>query len=207
VRGCSHVLGFLRQDLDGVLTPEQSAQFDAAIARLRQMETMLRELLDYARLGQDEPRTEAIEVVKLLEETIALLEPPAGFEIQLRAPLPGVDGAPALIALVFRNLIGNAVKHHHRATGLVVVQGERKNGRAEFFVSDDGPGIDPAMHKQIFEPFRKVDPQRAGTGMGLAFVKRALERARGSIEIIASGPGQGTTFRVTLPVRAKDGSA
>jgi len=207
VRGCSHVLAFLRQDLDGVLTPEQSVQFDTAIARLRQMETMLRELLDYARLGQDEPRTEVIDVVELLQETIALLEPPAGFEIQLREPLPAVDGAPALIALVFRNLIGNALKHHHRATGLIVVQGERNNGRAEFFVSDDGPGIEPAMHKQIFEPFRKGDPQRAGTGMGLAFVKRALERARGSIELIASGPGQGTTFRVTLPVRASDSSA
>jgi signal transduction histidine kinase len=63
------------------------------------------------------------------------------------------------------------------------------------------------MHKQIFEPFRKIDPQRGGTGMGLAFVKRALERGRGGIEIIASGPGQGTTFRVTLPVRSTGGVA
>jgi two-component system CheB/CheR fusion protein len=207
VRGCSHVLGFLREDLDAVLTPEQSEQFDAAIARLRQMETMLRELLDYARLGQEEPSAEAIDVAQLLRETISLLEPPSGFEIQLREPLPGIEGPPALIALVFRNLVGNALKHHHRDSGLIVVRGKCKNGRAEFFVSDDGPGIEPTMHEQIFEPFRKLDPRRTGTGMGLAFVKRALERARGGIEIIASGPGQGTTFRVTVPVRPGSNSA
>lgn len=207
VRGCSHVLGFLREDLDAVLTPDQSAQFDTAIQRLRQMETMLRELLDYARLGQDAPRAEAIDVAALLEETISLLQPPAGFEIRLREPLPAIEAPPALVALVFRNLINNALKHHHRATGRIVVQGERTNGRAEFFVSDDGPGIDPAMHKRIFEPFRKLDPGGAGTGMGLAFVKRALERADGGIEIIASGPGQGTTFRVSLPERATGSSA
>ena len=201
VRGCSHVLGFLRADLDAALTAEQSEQFDAAIARLRQMETMLRELLDYARLGLEEASAEAVDVVQLLEETIAFLEPPASFEVQLLEPLPPVEAPTGLVSLVFRNLIGNAVRHHHRDRGLITIQGERQDGRAEFFVSDDGPGIDPAMHRQIFEPFRKLDPQRGGTGMGLAFVKRALERARGGIEIIASGPGKGTTFRVTLPVR------
>ena len=202
VRGCSHVLGFLREDLAATLTGEQSEQFDAAISRLRQMETMLRELLDYARLGQQEPTPERIDVRQLLEEAIALVEPPAGFEVRLRDPLPSVEGSPGLVSLVFRNLIGNAIKHHHRDGGLITVRGERKNGRAEFFVSDDGPGIDQAMHRQIFEPFRKLDPQQGGTGMGLAFVKRALERVHGAVEIIASGPGQGTTFRVTLPVEA-----
>jgi two-component system CheB/CheR fusion protein len=207
VRGCSHVLTFLRDDLDAALTAEQSEQFDAAIARLRQMETMLRELLDYARLGQEDPVAEPVDLAGLLRETVSLLEPPPGFEVQLREPLPAIEGAPGLVSLVFRNLVGNAIKHHHRDAGLITVRGERKNGRAEFFVSDDGPGIDPAMHKQIFEPFRKIDPQRGGTGMGLAFVKRALERGRGGIEIIASGPGQGTTFRVTLPMRPTGGVA
>lgn len=202
VRGCSHVLGFLREDLTSVLSTEQSAQFDTAITRLRQMETMLRELLDYARLGQQETKVETIDVEKLLVETVALLEPPSTFDIQLAGPFPEIGQAPALVALIFRNLIGNAIKHHHRTDGVIVIRGGAKGPRAEFFVSDDGPGIDKTMHRQIFEPFRKLDPNAPGTGMGLAFVKRAVERVGGTIELISSGPGRGSTFRVTMPLQA-----
>jgi signal transduction histidine kinase len=162
---------------------------------------MLRELLDYARIGQEETPLEAIDVAKLLQETMALLEPPPGFDIKVREPFPVIHGARPLFALVFRNLIGNAITHHHREHGTVAVQGERKGKRVELFISDDGPGIDPAMHRHMFQPFRKLDPARRGTGMGLAFVKRALERAQGKIELVATGPGLGTTFRVSVPVR------
>ncbi len=201
VRGCSHVLGFLREDLGEALSPDQAGQFDTAIARLRHMEAMLRELLDYARLSQEEPSIEKIDVGRLLEETVLLLEPPATFDVQLQAPFPVIENASALISLIFRNLIGNAITHHHREHGVIVIRATHKSDRVEFFVSDDGPGIAPAMQRQIFEPFRKIDPARPGTGMGLAFVKRALERAQGAIELIASGPGRGTTFRVTVPMK------
>ncbi len=200
VRGCSHVLTFLREDLAAGLSESQTEEFDTAITRLRQMETMLRELLDYARLHHDEPSIETIDVGALLRHTVELLEPPPGFDVQFSGPFPEIKHAPGLIALVFRNLIGNAIRHHHATQGVIVIRGEREGDRAEFFVSDDGPGIDQAMHKQIFEPFRKLDPRRPGTGMGLAFVKRAVERAQGTIELIASGPGRGSTFRVTLPI-------
>ncbi len=201
VRGCSHVLRFLREDLADRLSAEQTKPFDLAIERLRQMETMLRELLDYARIGQEQAPMEPIDTAKLLQETIALLEPPAGFDIQVHASLPAIHGARPLLGLVFRNLVGNAITHHHRGHGIVAICGERQGERAEFLISDDGPGIDPAMHGRIFEPFKKLDPSAPGTGMGLAFVKRALERAGGSIELIASGPGRGTTFRVEVPLR------
>ena len=200
VRGCSHVLTFLREDLAPSLSEAQTEEFDTAISRLRQMETMLRELLDYARLHHEEPSIETIDVDELLRHTVAFLEPPDGFDIQLSGPFPEIRHAPGLMSLVFRNLIGNAIKHHHKTNGVIVVRGEREGNRAEFFVSDDGPGIDQAMHEQVFEPFRKLNPSQPGTGMGLAFVKRAVERAQGTIEIIASGRGRGSTFRVTLPV-------
>ncbi|TVQ35324.1 MAG: chemotaxis protein [Geminicoccaceae bacterium] len=200
VRGCSHVLAFLKDDIGHLLDDAQNAQLTTAMTRLRQMETMLRELLDFAKLNQEEATGEPIDVAKLLGEVVTILEPPAGFDIQLQEPFPAIKNAPGLVSLVFRNLIGNAIKHHHEAKGRIVVRGEAKPDRAEFFVSDDGPGIDRAMHEQIFEPFRKLDSRTSGTGMGLAFVKRALERAQGQIDIIASGPGRGTTFRVVLPL-------
>ncbi|MFW5679108.1 MAG: chemotaxis protein CheB [Pseudomonadota bacterium] len=199
VRACSHVLAFLKDDIGALLSPEQDAQLTGAMLRLRQMETMLRELLDFAKLNQEQPTGEPIDVEKLLGEVVNLLEPPRGFDIQLQGPFPPIKNAPGLVSLVFRNLIGNAIKHHHIKRGSIIVRGEAKRDRAEFFVSDDGPGIDESMHEQIFEPFKKLDAKSPGTGMGLAFVKRALERAQGHIDIVASHPGHGTTFRVVLP--------
>jgi two-component system CheB/CheR fusion protein len=199
VRACSHVLAFLKDDIGALLSPEQDAQLTGAMLRLRQMETMLRELLDFAKLNQEQPTGEPIDVERLLGEVVTLLEPPDGFDIQVQGPFPLIKNAPGLVSLVFRNLIGNAIKHHHAGRGSIVVRGEAKRDRVEFFVSDDGPGIDETMHAQIFEPFKKLDAKGPGTGMGLAFVKRALERAQGHIDIVASHPGHGTTFRVVLP--------
>jgi two-component system, chemotaxis family, CheB/CheR fusion protein len=200
VRACSHVLAFLHEDLGDRLAPEQSTQLTTAMQRLRQMETMLRELLDFAKLGQTRPSGDRVDMQKLLAEVITVIAPPAGFVVDVQAPLPSIRNAPGLVSLVFRNLISNAIKHHHRTTGRIVVSGETREGRAEFLVSDDGPGIDPAMYRLVFEPFKKLNPTGAGTGMGLAFVKRAVERAQGQVDIIASGPGRGTTFRVVFPL-------
>ncbi len=88
-----------------------------------------------------------------------------------------IEAAPGLVSPVFRDLVGNAVEHHHRAAGVITVRGERENGRAEFFVSEDGRGIDRAMHEQIFEPFRKIAPpaRRHRHGPGLP---QARPRAR-----------------------------
>lgn len=200
MRACSHVLAFPQEDLGPLLQPDRAAQLQTAMQRLRQMETMLRELRDFAKLGQGSPPREAIDVEKLLAQLISLLAPPSAFEVELPRPLPVIENAPVLVSLVFRNLIGNAINHHHRHKGRIVSRGETRDGRAEFFVSDDGPGIDPAMHRLVFEPFKKLDPNGSGTGMGLAFVERAVDRAQGTVDIVASGPGRGTTLRVVFLV-------
>jgi signal transduction histidine kinase len=68
----------------------------------------------------------------------------------------------------------------------------------ELAVRDEGAVIDPALKDRIFEPFFTTKPRNQGTGLGLAIVRSAVQLAGGSIEV-ASAPGEGTTFRITLP--------
>jgi signal transduction histidine kinase len=102
--------------------------------------------------------------------------------------------------VVFKNLIGNAVKF--TAEGSITVAARGHKGGVEFSVSDTGMGIPPEALDVIFEPFRQIEHsaarQSGETGLGLHIVKRPLEVLGGSITV-ESEPGRGSTFRVWLP--------
>ncbi|MCZ6836136.1 MAG: HAMP domain-containing sensor histidine kinase, partial [Planctomycetota bacterium] len=101
---------------------------------------------------------------------------------------------------VLRNLIENAVKHHDRTDGQIVVSCESHDDYYEFSVQDDGPGIPDEFRDKIFEMFIRIQTENrsSGTGMGLALVKRIVEGYGGWIRAEAAS-GRGTRFRYTWP--------
>jgi signal transduction histidine kinase len=102
---------------------------------------------------------------------------------------------------VVQNLVSNAVKYSPRDTR-VVVSIERRESFAVLAVCDEGPGISQEDLKVIFQPFgrgRSADRLAEGTGMGLYVVKQIVEAHNGQITV-QSTPGQGTTFRIKLPL-------
>jgi signal transduction histidine kinase len=127
----------------------------------------------------------------------------AGCRIELTvAPdLPPVAGDPVALELVFRNLIGNAVRHGS-AGKWIGVSAARFAGGVEIRVCDRGPGIPETERARIFEPFYRGDRTRAqrvqGTGLGLSLVKSTVERQKGTVEANNS-PGGGAQFTVRLP--------
>ena len=101
---------------------------------------------------------------------------------------------------VFQNLLGNAMKFRGEAAPVVTV-GHRQEAAAEVFtVQDNGIGIDPKFHEQIFTVFRRLhrNSEYPGTGIGLSLCKRIVERHGGEIRV-DSTPGEGTCFSFTLP--------
>ena len=107
---------------------------------------------------------------------------------------------------VLFNLVDNAIQHG-RAEGRVVIGAERTDrGFAEIRVSDDGPGIPLEAQGRVFERFFRVDKNRSrdqgGTGLGLAIVKHIVQIHGGEVRV-ESEPGQGATFRFTLPLASE----
>ena len=98
------------------------------------------------------------------------------------------------------NLVGNAVKHHDRAEGVVRVDAEEAGREWRFSVSDDGPGIPPRFHDKVFVIFQTLEARDKveGTGLGLALVKKIVESQGGRVTL-ESGVGRGATFRFTWP--------
>ncbi len=115
--------------------------------------------------------------------------------------IPPVMADAAQLEQVFMNLIGNALKYRREGVPPAIsVSARRTNGMVEFAVADNGIGIEPQYHDQIFEMFRRLHThdQYEGTGIGLAVVKRIVERHGGRVRV-ESTPGEGSTFFFTLP--------
>jgi CheY-like chemotaxis protein/anti-sigma regulatory factor (Ser/Thr protein kinase) len=98
------------------------------------------------------------------------------------------------------NLIGNAIKHHDKRTSHIEVTVEDRESDFVFAVRDDGPGISAQYHEQIFKMFQTLKPrdQIEGSGMGLAIVRKHIERFGGTLSL-ESAEGQGCIFHFTWP--------
>jgi signal transduction histidine kinase len=118
--------------------------------------------------------------------------------------LPAGRGDERRISQVLLNLVGNAIKFTDK--GEVVIAASAHNGSFNIAVRDTGPGISVADQAKIFEEFQQADNSttktKGGTGLGLAIAKRIIEMHGGSISV-ESTLGAGSTFSVSLPVKAQ----
>jgi signal transduction histidine kinase len=153
-----------------------------------------------------EERREVFAIGDLLEHAAAAMAQEveqAGCRIELTvAPeLPAVAGDAVALELVFRNLIGNAVRHGAAGKWIGVSAARAADG-VEIRVCDRGPGIPETERGRIFEAFYRGEQTRAqrvqGTGLGLSLVKSTVERQKGTVEVHNS-PGGGAQFTVRLP--------
>jgi signal transduction histidine kinase len=123
------------------------------------------------------------------------------FKLEFGPDLPPGHGDGRRLTQVLINLVGNAIKFTDR--GEVAIKAEANNGEFHVSVRDTGPGISAADQTKLFQEFQQADNaitrKKGGTGLGLAISKRIIEMHGGRIWV-ESQPGQGSTFRFTLPV-------
>jgi PAS domain S-box-containing protein len=168
-------------------------------ARTERLENLLSGLLEYSRVGVSKADPEEVDTGRLVAEIIEYLAPPPAFVVECRSFMPILRAAKTPLEHVFQNLISNALKHHDRDRGTVVVSARDLGMLVEFAVRDDGPGIDPAFHERIFGMFQTLRPRDEveGSGVGLAIVKKAVEKNGGAIKVESAPPRRGTAFVFT----------
>ncbi len=118
-------------------------------------------------------------------------------EIEVSELLPDIHTDPALLEMIVENLVRNALEHSP-PNSPVRISADRVGSRMLLRVVDRGPGIDPDMRQQVFEPFRTLgDGRLAGVGLGLS-VARGLADALGHELEVEDTPGGGTTMVLVL---------
>ncbi len=202
LRGIQTVISWIIQDLGEVMTPDIEEKLNLVSGRVTRMEHMLTDMLAFSRAGRVELESGPISTAAVVSEVISWVKAPDGFTIHCAKNLPQVVAPLSTLQHIFLNLITNAVKHHDRDKGQVWVEYARRDEFHEFSVRDDGPGIDPQYHKQVFGIFKKLKPrdQVEGSGIGLAIVKKMVEALGGEIYILSTAGKRGTAFRFTLPL-------
>ena len=164
------------------------------------MDKLISDVLSYSRVVRGEFSSEAVEVTQLLSgiiETYPMLAADKA-DVLLAGPFPPVQGNEAMLMQIFSNLMGNAVKFMPPGVKpQLKIWGEMRGNNVRYFVQDNGIGIPSDQHRKIFDIFQQVDNNFEGTGIGLAIVKKAVERMGGSVGL-QSEPGRGSTFWVEI---------
>jgi signal transduction histidine kinase len=210
LRGLFNHATFLLEDYKDKIDEDGVRRLTRLGFLCQRMERLINDLMYFSRIGradlavqETDPNAIIAEIQQMMETILAERHA----RIVVPRALPRIVCDKTRVTEVFRNLITNAVKYNDKAERLVEIgfleltdsdQGTEKN---IFYVKDNGVGIDPEYHQEIFRIFKRLqnapDGPDSGTGVGLTFVKKIVERHGGRIWLV-SEPGKGTVFYFSL---------
>jgi PAS domain S-box-containing protein len=167
----------------------------------QRLDLLIQDVLTYSRIENDRQAIEPIDLESLTVEIVKNYPALAQVEgsIEIRRPLARVMGHASGLTQALSNLLANAVKFRSadRACA-IVVSTEIGENAVRIWIEDNGIGIAPHDRVRIFKLFEQVDPKAGvGTGIGLAIVKKAVEKMQGSLGV-ESVPGEGSRFWIEL---------
>jgi chemotaxis family two-component system sensor kinase Cph1 len=210
LRGINHYVTFLLEDYADRLDAEGVERLESLGRLSRRLEALVESMFRYSRLGRAELARDEVDLNVLVEETVDLhriMLEESGATVAVPRPLPAVRGDRAQLGQLLANLVTNAAKYNAKPLKSIEVGCREPAGgdggprrSPEFYVKDDGIGIPEKHHQAVFRLFKRLhgrDKFGGGTGAGLAFCKKIVERHGGAIWV-ESSPGGGAMFVFTL---------
>ena len=204
-------LGYLEEDAFSGNRERMKADMQRITDATNKMHQLLNELLELSRVGRMKNKSEVISFEDLAREAVELVQGrimERGVSVHFDADMPAVFGDRQRLLEVVQNLVDNAAKFmgDQPKPRIEIGQTGEENDMPIFHVRDNGIGIPAQHHERIFGLFNKLDVKSAGTGIGLALVKRIVEVHGGRIWVQSEPSpngevGQGTVFYFTLPTQ------
>lgn len=181
----------------------------------KRMQQLVSDLLEFSRLNRIEPEGEITDAQLVIETVLDSLQSSiesANAVVELSDRLPSISGESVHVASIFQNLISNSLKYNDAAIPHIAIgmsnfrEYEGAIYRNVFYVRDNGIGIHEDFHEDVFKIFKRLNSEKTygyGTGSGLTFVRKIVDRYGGKIWL-ESAPGKGATFYFTLRVVEND---
>ncbi len=202
-------LGFVEQNLEQGNLEQAKADLQRIRFAAEKMQALLEGLLELSRIGRLINPPSQFSFGEVVTEAVQLLlgniyDQGRTVEFEIAPDLPNVYGDRARLLQVMQNLLDNALKYlGEQPQPLIEIGWREAADEYQFYVRDNGIGIEPAHQERVFGLFEKLDPRAQGYGVGLALVKRIIEVHHGRIWVESEGEGKGATFWFTLPKAPK----
>lgn len=167
------------------------------------MDRLIQDILTYSRMSRREMELRPIAVDKVTREIVRqyLDMHPSQADVQVEGKLPSVIGHEPSFVQAISNLLHNALKFvPPGATPRIRIHSEQLNGDVRLWIEDNGIGIKPEYQHRLFSVFERIHPEKnyEGTGIGLAIVRKAVERMGGKVGVESDGVN-GSRFWIQLP--------
>lgn len=200
LRGIAQVVSWVEDDLKDTISDETSGHLKLIKNRIERLERLLNDLLDYSRVGRLHGDFKNIAPEEFILEIFQLSNPPAEFKCVINTDIQTIETLHVSLALIIRNLVSNAIKHHDRKDGMLNITVKDQSEFIEFIIKDDGPGIDPKYHEKVFEVFQTLNARDKveGSGIGLSIIRKLVNNYQAKLNLDSDGLN-GSTFILHWP--------
>lgn len=205
IEGFSQIL---REDYYDKLDDYGRRVLDTISSSVGKMNSFINDLLALAKISRGELVMTKIDLRREIQRLWGAYDDATRQKVQftVREDLPDLYAEPTSLRQLLNNIISNAVKYtRSQDQPLIEVGGFHDSGKDVIFIRDNGIGFDPKYGEKIFEVFSRLvsDDEYEGTGVGLAIVKKVMEKHQGKIWV-ESSPGKGTVFYCAFPVPSEE---
>lgn len=200
LRAIGSLSNFLLTDYEDKLDESGKEQLHLLVNRAQRMNSLIEGVLRYSKVGRIKNEVKQVNLNNLINDIIDAISPPGNIELYVENDLPILFFEISQMEQIFQNLIGNAIKYTDKPKGVIKIGCEDKGECWQFYVADNGPGIDSKYFEKIFQIFQTLSSrdEKESTGIGLTIVKKIIETNGGHIWV-ESKMGEGCTFFFTIP--------
>ena len=196
LRSIDTLTAWLKEDYENQLGDDGNERINLIRNNVEKMDTLIKGILEYTQIGRDQMEFYTVDLNNVINDITDFIEVPKHFNF-IKNELPQIKGDKYRLQQLFQNLITNAIAYNDKEKGVIEIGVTDKRQYWEFFVKDNGKGIDAVYFEKIFKTFRKLENRQESSGIGLSIVKKIVDLYGGEIWL-TSELGKGTIFYFTL---------
>jgi|GEM_PF-1070713 len=200
LRAIANLSQWIEDDLTEVINDQARENFRLLRNRVFRMQSLINAILSYSKITKTKSSSQLTDTATMIGEIIDSLACPTNIVITVNGTFPIIHTASVKLQQVFSNLISNAIKYNDKENGRIEIGVFETEEHCQFYVQDNGPGIEPQFQNKVFMLFHTLETtdEYENTGIGLAIVKKLIDESGGRIWI-ESQKGKGAKFVFLWP--------
>ncbi|MEN8703329.1 MAG: ATP-binding protein [Polaribacter sp.] len=191
------LVSWFKTDVETTSKNQEVNYLDEIVFNVERMDYLIEGILDYSTVDKIDVKDKVVNLDKLVNSIVKEIIGKEDIKVNIQDNLPSIPGNTWRYKQVFKNLIQNAVTYNDKVSPTIEIGYENKVDVLQFFVKDNGIGINPDFYSKIFNVFSKLDSNSSAPGIGLSIVKKIVEYYHGKIWI-ESEKNIGTTIFFTF---------